>query len=300
MLNPIHLRTLTEAVRSGSFAEAARVLGYTTSAVSQQIAMLERAVGAQLFERSARSVRPTAVAQRLAVLSRHALAALSELEHEVRALTRGEAGTLRLASFATANARVMSAALAAVVHRRPGVDVLLDEGEPDEVLASVLDGERDAAVVFGYDLDPRSWPAELVQTPLLAEPLVLIAAAGREIGSLTEAGPEHWICTRADTAGARSLERLCAAAGFAPRITLRSNDYGVVCELVRRGLGVAVVPKLALEHDTGLVVRPLPEPAAHRRILALHRSSNTNPLLPVVLDALATACELVAAGWDKS
>ena len=303
MLNPIHLRTLTEAVRTGSFAETARLLGYTTSAVSQQIAMLERAVGAQLFERSARSVRPTAIAERMALLSRDALAALSELEREVRALTRGDAGTLRLASFATANARIMASTLAAIVERRPGADVLLDEGEPDEVLAGVLDGDRDVAVVFGYDLDPRTWPRELVATPLLSEPLVLITARPATAwpraatASLVEVADERWICTRSDTAGSKSLERLCAAAGFVPRITLRSNDYGVVCSLVRRGLGVAVVPRLALGIDTGLGVLRIADSDVFRRILALHRPSNTNPLLPIVLDALRAQCAAIAQRW---
>jgi DNA-binding transcriptional LysR family regulator len=302
MLNPIHLRTLTEAVRTGSFAETARLLGYTTSAVSQQIAMLERAVGAQLFERSARSVRPTAIAERMALLSRDALAALSELEREVRALTRGDAGTLRLASFATANARIMASTLAAIVERRPGADVLLDEGEPDEVLSGVLDGDRDVAVVFAYDLDPRTWPRELIATPLLSEPLVLVTAPGHRLASrgdasLVEVADERWICTRSDTAGSKSLERLCATAGFVPRITLRSNDYGVVCSLVRRGLGVAVVPKLALGIDTGLGVLRISDSEVFRRILALHRPSNTNPLLPIVLDALRAQCAAIAQRW---
>ena len=303
MLNPIHLRTLTEAVRAGSFAETARLLGYTTSAVSQQIAMLERAVGAQLFERSARSVRPTAIAERMAVLSRDALASLAELEREVRALTRGDTGTLRLVSFATANTRIMAAALTTIVAQRPGVDVLLDEGDPDEVIAGVLDGGRDAGVVFAYDLDPHTWPDELVTTPLLNEPLVLITSPSHRLAargevSLVEAADERWICTRNDTAGSTAMERLCATAGFAPRITMRSNDYGAVCSLVHQGLGVAVAPRLAVGSGAGLGVLTIAEGDVFRRIVALHRPSNLNPLLPSMLEALQTQCAAIARRWS--
>ncbi|MFC0435048.1 LysR family transcriptional regulator [Kutzneria buriramensis] len=305
MLNPIHLRTLTEAVRARSFAETARLLGYTTSAVSQQIAMLERAVGAQLFERSARSVRPTAVAERMALLSRDALAGLSELEREVQALTRGDTGTLRLASFATANARIMASALTAVVEQRPGVDVLLDEGDPDEVVAGVLDGGRDAGVVFAYDLDPRAWPEELVATPLLDEPLVLVTSPAHRLAargevSLVELADERWICTRGDTAGSTAMERLCVTAGFTPRITMRSNDYGVVCSLVHRGLGIALAPRLAVGSGAGLGVLNLIDGDVFRRIVAVHRPSNLNPLLPIVLDALQARCAAIAQRWNEN
>jgi len=300
VLNPIHLRTLRVCVRTGSFAEAARALGYTASAVSQQMLALERSVGAALFERHARSVRPTAVAELLAERSGAALGALSTLEREVRAMVRGEAGTLRLASFATANARIVPAALAAVVARRPSAEVQLDEGEPDEVLARVLDGELDAAVVFDYDRDPRDWPVELRRAELLTEPFALAVAlghrfAGRAELDLAEAAEETWICTRADTAGARSLARLAAEAGFRPRIVFRSNDYGVVRELVARRLGVAMLPALAWPDD-GLATVRLTGREPYRQVLALYRPNNTNPMLPLALDCLEKAC--AEFHWD--
>jgi len=303
VLNPIHLRTLRECVRTGSFAEAARELGYTASAVSQQMILLERSVGAALFERSARSVRPTAVAAQLAERSGAALGALSTLEREVRAMVRGEAGSLRLASFATANARIVPTALAAVVAARPNAEVQLDEGEPDEVLDGVLDGALDAAVVFDYDRDPRDWPVELRRAQLLAEPFALaVAPEHRLAGStgtsevdLDRAAEETWICTRSDTSGARSLVRLAAEAGFTPRIVFRSNDYGVVRELVARNLGVAMLPALAWP-DTGVSTRRLTGRQPYRRVLVLYRPNNTNPMLPLALDCLKNAC--AEFHWD--
>lgn len=301
MLNPIHLRTLQECVRTGSFAEAARELGYTASAVSQQIFLLERAVGSPLFERSARSVRATAVAELLAVRSRDALSALTTLEREVRAMVLGDEGTLRLASFASANARIVPAALAAVVAQRPGAEVQLDEGEPDEVLADVLDGALDAAIVFDYDLDPKDWPVELDRVELLSEPFVLAVSpehrlADRTEIALAELREETWICTREDTAGARSLVRLAAEAGFTPRIIFRSNDYAVVADLVRRNLGIAMLPGLALPADGIRAIRPTGR-QSHRHVRVLYRQGNSNPLLPLALDCLAQSCAELPIDW---
>lgn len=302
MLNPIHLRTLRECVRTGSFAEAARELGYTASAVSQQIFLLERSVGAPLFERSARSVRATAVALLLAERSGPVLGALTTLEREARSMALGEQGSLRLASFATANARIVPAALAAVVADRPKAEVQLDEGEPSEVLDGVLDGTLDAAVVFDYDLDPRDWPVELRRAELLAEPLVLAVASGHRLAGLcevelAEVAQETWICTRTDTAGARTLNRLAAEAGFTPRIIFRSNDYAVVRELVTRNLGVAMLPALAWPED-GVHTLRLIGAQTYRRVLVLYRKNNGNPLLPLALDCLARSCDEIKAAWS--
>src|SRR3981189_3516002 len=99
MLNPVHLRTLTMVIRTGSFADAARRLGYTGSAVSQQIAALERAVKMPLFERDAHSVRPTPAGEFLAERAREALAALGSLEDDIRGMSQGSIGRLPLGAF---------------------------------------------------------------------------------------------------------------------------------------------------------------------------------------------------------
>lgn len=304
MLNPVHLRTLREVVRTGSFAEAGRTLGHTASAVSQQMAQLERAVGAELFERTARSARRTPLAERLAQRSRDALAALEALEREVRGVVAGERGGLRLASFATANARVLPDALAELVRARPDAEVQLDEGEPEEVVGDVVDGIVDAAVVFEYDLDPREWPPQLCAEEVLAEPLVVALPPNHpgpaeirpaEIG-LAELAEHPWICTRPDTSGARSLVRWAATAGFTPRIEFRSDDYGVIRDLVARGLGVAVLPALAVDRDAVRAARPSGwQP--NRRVKILYRGQNTNPLLPLALQCLRSSCAELAQSW---
>lgn len=303
VLNPIHLRTLRECVRTGSFAEAGRKLGYTASAVSQQMVLLERVLGAELFERSARSVRPTRLALRLAERAREVLGELEALEREARAMVTGDQGALRVASFATANARVLPEALAAVAAQRPHAEVHLDEGEPDEVISGVLGGEVDAAVVFEYDLDPRQWPLELHARELLAEPLRLALPADHPLATATEVplvelADEAWICTRGDTAGARSFERLAAAEGMVPRIIFRSNDYAVIRELVARGLGVAVLPGLAIREGDVRITR-IAGWQPYRRVKVLYRPQNTNPLLALAIDCMADTCTCLAQEWAR-
>ncbi len=294
MLSPLHLRTLTVVVTTGSFANAARQLGYTASAVSQQILALERAVGTSLFEREAHSVRPTAAAHFLTERGRDLLTSLDTLELDVRAMAKGRSGRLRLGSFPTASARLLPSSLAALAQARPEVEVLLDEGEPDELVPALLDGDLDVALVYRYDLVPRPLPDGLVQIPLLSEDLLLLLPAGpsprvRRRIDLADLAEESWIASREGSDGAACLSGLCAAAGFQPRIDLRSNDYGVVQGLVGAGLGVALVPALGHQPAHGVDALRLTGRRRMRHVSALHRRTNTNPLLPHVLAAVQEA-----------
>lgn len=266
--------------------------------------LLERAIGAALFERSARSARSTALALQLADRSREALGALDSLEREVRAMVVGEEGSLRLASFATANSSVLPDVLAAVVAARPRAEVQLDEGEPDEVISGVVEGTLDAAVVFEYDLDPRQWPIDLCADELMAEPLRVALPsthplAGAPEVRLQDLSRDSWVCTREDTSGARSMVRLAAAAGFLPRIVFRSNDYTVLRDLVARGLGVAILPALAIS-DSRVHITRISGWQPQRHIKTLYRKQNTNPLLPVALECLATSCAIMAQQWHPA
>lgn len=281
-----HLLTFQAVHRTGSFAVAARELDYTPSAVSQQIAALEKDTGLVLFEREAHGVRATAAAHRLVELSREVLASVDEFDHHVRALATGASGRIRLGSFPTASVRLVPPALSAFAEQVPGVDVTLEEGEPDELVESLVDGELDVALVYEYGLCPRQWPPVLAAQPLAREDLVLLRAPDglRSVG-LTQLRDRRWITSRGGTAGALSLTRLCAAAGFTPEIAYRSNNYDVVRELVAATGGVAVAPALGHTPDERITATRLPQDSAYRTVLAMHRAGNTNPLLG---DFLAT------------
>ncbi|TWP43496.1 LysR family transcriptional regulator [Lentzea tibetensis] len=294
MLNPVHLRTLVEVVRTGSFAEAARRLGYTSSAVSQQISAFERAVGVTLFEREAHSIRPASAALLIADRGGELLAALDGFEHEIRAMVQGLRGRLRLGTFPTASARVVPHAVARLSADLPDAEIRLDEAEPDDVLPLVLAGDIDIALVYSYDLVPVTWPDELTVLPLLDETLLVLVPAGHPAAKvsvrLEDLRGERWIASRDGTSGATCLVRLCAAHGFAPRIAFRSNDYDVVQSLVSAGVGVALVPALGYKRSQAVHAMPLRQKPLRRHVLAVHRTANTNPLLRDALMALRSAC----------
>ncbi|GAA2400399.1 LysR family transcriptional regulator [Actinomadura vinacea] len=290
MLKPPHLITLRSVVDTGSFAVAARDLGYTASAVSQQIAALERETGLVLFERQAHGIRPTAAARRLVELSTQVLAAMDDLSYQVRELATGATGRLRLGSFPTAGVRLVPPALSVLVETHPRARIQLEEGEPEELAALLASGRLDIALVYEYGLSPRQWPGGLACHRLLHEDLVLLRARESGLGTdLSQLAEARWITSREGTAGALSLVRLCAAAGFDAAVAFRSNDYDVVRELVSAGLGVAVVPALAHVPSAAIEATRLTQHAAHRHVMALHGRENSNPLLRMMLDALRRA-----------
>jgi DNA-binding transcriptional LysR family regulator len=303
VLNPLHLRTLIEVVRTGSFAEAARRLGYTPSAVSQQISGLERAVRLTLFEREPHSVRATVAAELLAERSQEVLASFDALDHEIEAISSGSLGQLRIGSFPTASATLLPLGLAAFVQRYPSVEVHLDEGEPDELLQVLQDGELDIALVYRYDLVPRTWPHRLVETELLHENLLLLLPADHPLAGRSQVGfaelrDATWIASREGSAGASCLERACATAGFAPSIAFRSNNYDVVEGLVGAGLGIAMVP--ALGHDRsapGVTAAEVGGLRLQRHVSALHRVASVATPVQEVLSAFREAAEQLEPAW---
>ncbi|MFG2193284.1 LysR substrate-binding domain-containing protein [Streptomyces sp. NPDC048639] len=290
MLKPVHLLTLRAVCRSGSFAVAARELGYTSSAISQQIAALEKDTGLVLFEREAHGIRATAAAHRLVDAGARVLAALDDLDHHVRELATGTAGRLRLGSFPTASVRLVPAALTAFAASHPRAEIRLEEGEPDELLGPLAGGDLDVALAYEYGLSPRQWPDGLTAHPVLREDLLLLRPRDSDLAAeLPSLAGARWVTSREGTAGALSLNRLCAAAGFTPAVGFRSNNYDVVRELVSAGFGVAVVPALGHVEDERILATRLGRRSAFRRVVALHRGANSNPLLPAVLTALRRA-----------
>lgn len=293
MLNPIQLRTLQTVVRTGSFADAARELGYTGSAVSQQIAALERSTRARLFERSAHGVTPTPLAEFLSERAEHVLGPLRTLEDDIELRQRGSIGRLNVGSFPTAAARLLPATLAGLARSHPGVTVHLDEGEPNELFGRLRSGELDVALVYRYGTVPTRLPPEFDAAHVLREGLHLLApdteADGGKAADFASLYEQRWITSRGGTAGSSSLRRLCARAGFDPIIVHRSNDYSVVHGLVAARLGLALVPGLSLSPTPGVRSVPLDVPGAHRDVLVVRSAVVSDPMWEAVLHALRAA-----------
>lgn len=249
MVNPSHLEALVSVLRTGSFAGAARQLGYTGSAVSQQIAALERETGLVLFERDARGIRATSAAHELGEEATHVFAALAAFDDHVRGLAGGTRGRIRLGSFPSANRQVVPDAVRSFVQEHPTALLELEEGEPADLLPRLLARDLDAALTYVYDNVPHPHPAQISIHPLLVEDLVAVVPVAllrdRDRLTLGDLRDQPFVATHSDSACATALARACAAVGFAPDVRYRSNNYDVVATFVRDGLGVALIPALA-------------------------------------------------------
>jgi DNA-binding transcriptional LysR family regulator len=247
-MDPRRLRLLLELSRRGSMRAVADALGYTTSTVSQQLAVLAREAGTPLLEPAGRRVRLTPAGQRLA---EHAVTILAALD-EARADLDPEAepaGVVRIAGFATAIRRSLVPVVTALAQTHPAVELQVREHEPPEALALLADDDVDLALVYDYDLAPRAFDREIVATPLwsarwhLAVPLgdaPTRTAASADV--LRRYADADWIVNSRDTADATVLLAIAAPAGFVPRFTHRVDSLELVQDLIIAGLGVALLP----------------------------------------------------------
>lgn len=286
---------LRAVATTGSFSAAARELGCTQPAVSQQMKALEGSVGTPLLVRSGREMRMTQAGE---VLVRHAagvLAGLTAAEEEVAAIAGLRAGRVRLVSFPSGSSTLVPTALAALRDAHPGTRVSLEEAEPPRSVEMLREGDCDIALAFRYEgaAGAEEWD-DLVVRPLLTDRLVglvperhrLAHAKSLAIGELAE---EPWIAGCPRCRG--QLVEVCETAGFTPRIDFATDDYPAVAGLVGAGLGVAVLPQLALESVRPRGVRTVAlEPAVRREIVALTLPDLAQvPAVDATLDQLARA-----------
>lgn len=294
------LRTLRAVMVGGSFAAAARELGYTSSAVSQQIAALEHALGIRLFDRGPSRIVPTEAAHYLAQRSEEVLGVLDQVEIDLGRLGAGQAGRLRVGTFNSAGGPLLGQALARFLVRRREVELTLDEGEPSELFPRVADGSLDVALGFEYDLVPSAFPASLELAEVMTEQLFVVAPAKHRLArkravDLDELRAERWVAHLEDTPSHRCLLALCGQHGFTPEVVFRSNNPATVLGIVAAGLAVALVPDIALgDAPGGTVVLPVDGQLPRRQIMAAIRAGDASPLT----DAFLTALRQVAdARW---
>jgi DNA-binding transcriptional LysR family regulator len=300
MVQPAQLRALTAVLETGSFAKASRRLGLSPAAVSQQIAALERALDLELFERSARAASPSPAASALGLSARRVLHQLEAFEQEAQAIRKAARGVVRIGSFPTASARLLPPALARLQAAGPGVEVLLDEAEPADLLLGVEVGSLDLALVYHYDLLPRRSPSSVSERLLLRESLILLThprqhrprSRSEGLAGLADA---DWIASREGTEGARCLLRLGQMFGFTPRITQRSNDYAVVRGLVAAGLGVAVIPALAHVDGPDISATRLDLHGQGLSVSIIHRPGDANPLVERCVGVLSAAAAALSS-----
>jgi DNA-binding transcriptional LysR family regulator len=294
MLDVRRLRVLREVALRGSIAGAAEALRFTPSAVSQQVAKLEREAGVALVDRGPRSVSLTPAGWRLVDHAEAILDRLARAELELRDLA-GEPPTLRLGAITTAAVDIIPDALVRFGAVRPDVEVTVAEADPLASLARLPTRELDLAVVFEYDYVPLPSDPRVAFEVLLEEPLrvVLPAAhplARRRTVRLADLADETWIRGTTRSSCHPFTERACRAAGFEPRIRFEFDDYAAMQNLVASGAGVALAPDLGLTRLTpGVAARPVAF-GPKRRVLAAYRAGEGGSHgIPEMLAALREA-----------
>jgi DNA-binding transcriptional LysR family regulator len=290
MLDVRRLRVLREVARRGSLAAAADVLSYTPSAVSQQIAALEREAGMRLVERRARGVVLTEAGETLVEHADEILGRLEAAEAALAELAALRRGHLRMASFATAAASVLPRAIDAFRARHPGVELTVGQANPTESVERLRAGRLDLALT----VDLPEGPTEGVDViHLFDDPVQIALHADHPLAAkpdlrLEDLAEETWIDVPRTAAGGQVLTRACAAAGFVPRVRFESDDYAVIRNLVGAGTGVALLPDLAFSPPhPAVVLRPLGPDGPSRSIQAATRpAAFRSPAATAMLEIL--------------
>jgi molybdate transport repressor ModE-like protein len=299
MLDVKRLRVLKEVAAKGSFSAAAESLAYTQSAVSQQIAALEREAGTILVERGARGIRLTEAGE---ALVRHAdaiFARLADAEAELDAIAGLRGGRLRLASFETAGATLVPLAIAAFRNRHPAVDLSLIDQDPEDSLPRLIAGELELALGHEVDDIPENIVEHIEVHHLLDDPMYLVLPRGHKLAgkrrvTLKDVGGEPFINSRAGCACSLQVIRACDRAGFSPHVAFETDDYQAMQGYVAAGVGVALIPDLGLTSlREDVIVRSLGMQAPVRRIYAAttvggYRSPAVGAMLEILGEVTAS------------
>jgi len=298
MLDVRRMRVLREVAARGSFSAAAEALSFTQSAVSQQIAALEREAGTVLVERSARGVRLTDAGRALVGHTEAILARLAEAEAELEAIAGLRGGRLRMAAFESAGSTLMPLAIARFRSRHPAVELSLSLAEPEESTPQLKSGELELALVMEGAFRSTVADTALELVHLLDDPLYLALPAGHPLArarnlQLADLAGEPWIGGQTDCECHRVVLRACHGAGFEPRMAFESDDYAAVQGFVAAGVGVALIPELGLSVvRDDIVIRRLGDETPMRRIQAAtlaggYRAPATAAMLEILVDVAA-------------
>ena len=296
MMDLHRLRLLREVHARGTVHGAARSLGYTPSAISQQLGVLEREAGTPLLERVGRNVRLTAAGQ---VLVRHAntlLDGMAAAEAELAGLAAGRvAGRVRVAAFQSAMLRLVAPAVRALADTHPDVRVEASEVEVEQAVPALRLQHLDVVVGDEYDGQPRTVHADLLREPLLRERIQVVLPAdhpeaGAERVPMQRLAGAAWAACQPGTGHREMQVRVCRRlGGFEPDLRHSSDDFLILLELVRTTGACALLPDLVLDDGPpGVVVRPPAEGVVGREVFLLSRRSRT-PAVVAVAAALRTA-----------
>lgn len=291
------LRCLVATAEESSFTRAAARLHVAQPAVSQQIAQLERELGAKLFDRSARRIRLTPEGEAFLPFARSALEATAGGRQAVVALRGILTGQLTIGTV-PAPPEALLHKLSEFRERHPAVRLTLRTGHPEELVTGLIAGILDAAVV-GVEGDRvpsgpagQPLPAALAASRFGSEPLVIVAPRGHPLadaaeGALEQLRDEPIVCLRHGSGLRTALETACAAAGFVPDVRAETDDPDQVAALVGHGFGIALLPRSIAErshHD--IVMTALREPGLRRSMVLVWNRDSLRPPAIAFLDLI--------------
>jgi molybdate transport repressor ModE-like protein len=297
MLDVRRLRVLREVALRGSFSAAAEALTYSQSAVSQQIAALEREAGTRLVERNGRGIRLTDAGRALVHRADAILVELAAADAELQAIAGLRAGRVRVSTFASAATALLPAAVTAFRAAHPAVQVELSLVEATaEAVGGLRTGRADLVLVArpaGQPLDDQVEAQVLFEDPMLAVLPGGHRLAGRRTLRLDDLAGEPWVLGGGPGCSDRAtILRACHAAGFEPRITVDfpTDDYNATQGMVAAGAGVTLLPRLALAVPRDdLAVRPLAGAAPTREVVAAVRRGDQAPATLAMLEEVREA-----------
>jgi DNA-binding transcriptional LysR family regulator len=306
MLDVRKLRMLAALDRLGTVAAVAEELHLTAPGVSMQLSGLERELGVALTERQGRRLALTPAGRVLAAHGRDILDRLALAEMELDALRGGRVGTYRVAAFPSAARTVVCDAWRSLRADRAAVELTLTTPEPEGALALLSSGGTDLALVHSYSNVPRQMPAGVEAERIAIERVYLAIRsddpyAGGEI-DLADLAGHPWIAPERNLTCFEMTDRACGLAGFRPRIVAETNDFGVQLELVGGGIGVALIPRLAIAELPAGVMLATPKQPIERHIATVRRNTmRTDAGLDMIVAALGRAADarLTGAGPDR-
>jgi DNA-binding transcriptional LysR family regulator len=283
------LRVLRAVIAAGSINGAAASLGYTPSAISQHLTTLQKETGLTLVRRAGRGIEPTSAARAIVAESGRIFEQLAGLDSLVTDLRAGREGTLSVDYFSSAGATWIPPAIASLAREFPGLRLdlrLIDLREPDARPPDVeiaVDGAEPANRA-GYHVRP------LLTEPYLAVVPITSELAARSHIDLIELREQAWVDNDSGHGVCRQIVLdACTAAGFSPAFHIETQDYPTAIRFVAEGIGITVVPRLAVESlPASTVAVPITSPTPRRSISARVRDGAANhPAVPRMLELLA-------------
>lgn len=291
MLDVRKLRLLRELAHRRTIAAVAEALAYTPSAVSQQLAALEREAGVPLLERTGRRVELTPAALTLVNHTETILAALAQAQTDLAATRTALTGTLRIGAFPSGVDTLLSPALVALSRDHPRLELTVAELDPVTVPNALRTEALDLALIQEYDYVPATPDPAMDTEPLLEETIFLAALTDDPLPAHRNAS---WIAGSPGTLCHAMTVRACQAAGFTPHIRHHVDNFGTVLALVAAGQGVALVPELGThDHPPTLTLTPLP--TRRKTHLAYRRGTGEHPAILAARAALHASAVAISA-----